>query len=264
MQLPRITIRQCMILVGGVAVLLAGIRALDFWGGLPSRNRALTAGEKACRPIIDALTKYHSAHGRYPDALEDLVTSRLIDRVPDTPEIGRSKRWGITYEASLPNDVYQLSFSYEVAEGILPACVRLSYMSDEARWEGRKYPGSFWSKTCERAARRYRERRDAATLRAFIETVTTEPDFNYFYASRVKEWLGEGEERAIPHDLSEKSRKGYCYGSEDGSARICFTYRSHILPMGGDERKDFPIVDTLYEIETVDGIEKWRVLLKSP
>ena len=197
---------------------------------IPSRAEAQKAGEEVCRPIIAALEKYHSVHARYPDTLEDLVASKLIDQIPDTPEIGKSKRGDVTYEVSLPTDVYQLSFSYDVSDGLFGAIIQFSYMPDEAEWQSAKYPPSFWDETCDRAAKRYRKDRDEASLRAFIETVTVRPDTRYFSERRVKEWLGEGDPKAIPHELSAGKRMGTCYGSKDGSTRICFSYRPNELP----------------------------------
>jgi hypothetical protein len=230
----------------------------------PSRAEAQRAGAEACRPIISALEKYHAAHGRYPDALDDLVSSKLLDRIPDAPEIGQSRRGGVTYEVSPPLDVYRLSFAYDVDEGFIGAIVRFSYMSDVARWEGRKYPPDFWSETCDRAAKRFRAKRDDASLRTVVEVMPSSPDFPYFHESRVQEWLGEGEPTAIPRDVSDGPRKGSCYGTTDGPTRLCFTYRSHVLPMLDGKKQDFPIVDTLYLIESRDGSETWKVLLKNP
>lgn len=229
----------------------------------PSRAEAQRSGEQTCRPIIAALANYHSLRGNYPDSLGDLVTSNLIDRVPDTPEIGQSKRGGVLYQVSLPTDVYRLSFSYDIPDELFGAIIRFSYWSDEERWTSRKYTPSFWSETCDRAAMRYREKRDENTLRAFIATVAREPESDSLYESRVKGWLGEGEPNAIPNDVSvEEGRIGYCYGTKDGSSRICFTYKTHFVRSREGESNS-PIVDTLYEIESRNGIEKWRVLLKT-
>ncbi len=230
----------------------------------PSRAEAQRAGEEACRPIIAALERYHSAHGRYPDRLGDLVRSKLIDRIPDTPEIGRSKWSGIEYEVSLPIDVYCLSFSYDIPDALFGAIFRFSYWSDQAEWTSRKYPPSFWSETCGRAAKRYRENRYEAALRAFIATVTARPDFEYFYERRVKEWLGEGEPKAIPREVSAGERIGSCYGSRDGTTKICFIYKSRESTSLEGEKEAYLILDTLDEIGIQDGRERWRVLLRSP
>lgn len=158
----------------------------------PSRDEARRIGEETCRPIIAALKAYHSAHGRYPDALSDLVTAKLMDKIPDTPEIGRSKRGGVRYDVSLPIDVYRLSYSYDIPEGLFGSIVLFSYWSDLDEWTGRKYPPSFWFETCDRAAKRYREKRDEKSLRAFIATSTPMPDRVWLEESTVKEWLGVG------------------------------------------------------------------------
>lgn len=242
-----------------VAFILSGCGLAG--SGPPTRDEALAAGAEACTPIIAALEDYHSAHGRFPDTLDDLVTSHLIDRIPDIPEIAESKFRGVTYEVSLPLDVYRLSFSYIVGDVLFRPAVTFSYMSDEGEWRGRKYPPSLWFETCERAASRYRERRDAATLNAFIASVTAEPDSSGLAESHVKSWFGEGEPKAIPRELSEGGRVGSCYGSVNGSSSICFTFRSREVRMHDGSTHDFPIVDTLYEIESIDGIEEWRILL---
>lgn len=228
---------------------------------VPSRDEAMKAGVGACQPIVKALSRFREAKGRYPDRLDELVAAKFIDAIPETPEFGESKRRGVTYQVSQPLDIYRLCFSYEVADGLFGAIVLWSYLPDADEWEGSKYPSSFWDETAERAALRFRERRDAKSLRVFVETVSRGPNFAYFYENRVVKWLGEGREVTVPPPHSPDGKKGFVYGVGGSMARYCFTYRPHLLTMLDGEKQDFPVVDKLYSIETVGGEERWNLLL---
>jgi hypothetical protein len=71
----------------------------------------------------------------------------------------------------------------------------------------------------------------------------------------VKEWFGDGEPKAIPHDVSRVNRIGSCYRSNDGSEVICFAYRLRV--------RDIHDVVAVYGIETKDGVEQWSILFKN-
>ena len=54
-----------------------------------ARKWAVTATAARAEPVINALERYHESHGRYPDALSDLVPGQLAE-VPSTGMMGDS------------------------------------------------------------------------------------------------------------------------------------------------------------------------------
>ena len=261
MSMPRARLTLRTFIVVLATLTHAGCGAIGSSG--PSRDEAMRAGADVCRPIIAALAGYHKAHGRYPDRLGELVAAGFIDRIPEVPELGDSRRSDLTYEVSQPVDLYRLCFSYDIPEGPYApgSIIGFTYLSDEREWVGRKYGSSLWYEASKRAATRWREKRDFDSLSAFLEVVAMRPERSYLYESRVKEWLGDGEAGTIPPSIPGGGGACTIYRVAGVGKGYGFSYRQHSLPLLDGKKSESPIVDRIYEIAGSGGDVSWKVVL---
>lgn len=123
-------------------------------------------------PVFDVLQRYCEDHGRYPDDLEALVDAGLLAAVPEVPEVrGTLDRWPLEYDVAPDGSFFQLSFAYDLRNGILPELVSCYRFSFEDEWSRRSYP-PLWDVVCaERFGARYRESGDPAALGHAAEAI---------------------------------------------------------------------------------------------
>ena len=68
--------------------------------------------KRAAAPILEALERYHKAHGRYPASLDDLVHEKWIPAIPETTwNLGVSHPFGFEYWAEAELDFFRLGYA---------------------------------------------------------------------------------------------------------------------------------------------------------
>ena len=107
------------------------------------RQKELADRTKKTQPVIDALEKYKSARGNYPQTLEELVTAGLLATIPDLAsnldhqgKAGRVEKAGpLRYEVG--DDDYRLRFSFSYTEqaGTSMKDWRLEYKPGHQGWQ---------------------------------------------------------------------------------------------------------------------------------
>ncbi len=90
------------------------------------RRAEAESRQKKAQPVIDAIEKYNTAHGKYPSSLDDLVTEKLLTAIPDLTDTndhlgqpGRIARaTGLRYVRIGEDgiDDYSLEFGYGFVE----------------------------------------------------------------------------------------------------------------------------------------------------
>jgi hypothetical protein len=207
------------------------------------------------------LAAYHTAHGRFPDRLDELVTAGLIDGIPEVPELGGSRWRGLSYEVSPPVDLYRLHFSYDIPQGPYGpgTFVGFTYLSDKHKWV-QQYGSSLWEEASNRLAKRWREKRDADSLSTFVRVVMTKPKRESVHESQVKEWLGDGQEGSVPPPIPGAGVPCTIYRVAGIGKGYGFTYRLYAED-GFGGKQDYKLMDRIYEITGSGRDESWQIVL---
>lgn len=80
-----------LIVVMSIVALLAALAAPRYLRSMDvARERALQASLATLR---DAIDQFAADRGRYPQALDELVTAHYLRRVPEDPLTGRADTW---------------------------------------------------------------------------------------------------------------------------------------------------------------------------
>ena len=84
------TLIELLVVMAIIATLLSLTMPRYFHSVDKSNEAALQADLNGMR---DAIDKYYSDTGKYPDSLEDLVTRRYIRNIPPDPITGSNQTW---------------------------------------------------------------------------------------------------------------------------------------------------------------------------
>jgi general secretion pathway protein G len=82
-----------LIVVMAIVAMLAALAAPRYFRSV-ERSKETTL-KQDLSVMRDALDKFYSDAGRYPDALDDLVTKRYLRRIPPDPLTERADTWQI-------------------------------------------------------------------------------------------------------------------------------------------------------------------------
>jgi hypothetical protein len=245
----------------------AALFGLVVWSARgPHPAAVLARAEPVCEPIIVALKEYHKRHGRYPDALADLVKERLLAGIPELPpHWGTSARSGPTYEVSRTLDFYRLTFAYCVEGGIGPGDFHgREYVSDEHHGWGPSTATGIEDLIADRILRVYRKERDQRSLAVFMADVIGRADCEYLYRDRVEKWLGPGAEIVVPAGMEGAGRTGYVYHARrDVPESYCFVYKDHWLPDQTGAR-NYPVLDILIRVRELGDRPSCTVIRTCP
>jgi len=88
--LPGFTLIELLVALAVIALLLS-IVAPRYFGSVSKTEE--TVLKENLHLMRDALDKYYSDAGRYPDALGDLVAKRYLRNIPDDPITQSSATW---------------------------------------------------------------------------------------------------------------------------------------------------------------------------
>lgn len=84
------TLVELMVVMAIIALLLS-LALPRYFNHLESARETILKQDLAV--MRDAIDKYHSDRGRYPDSLEELVNARYLRSVPVDPVTERSDTW---------------------------------------------------------------------------------------------------------------------------------------------------------------------------
>jgi general secretion pathway protein G len=84
------TLIELLVALAVIALLLS-IVVPRYFGGITRTEEAVL--KENLHLMRDALDKYYADAGRYPDALDDLVTKRYLRNIPDDPITQSSTTW---------------------------------------------------------------------------------------------------------------------------------------------------------------------------
>lgn len=87
---PGFTLIELLVALAVIALLLSIVTPRYF--GSVSRTQETVLRENL-HLMRDALDKFYSDAGRYPDALDELVAKRYLRSIPDDPITGSSATW---------------------------------------------------------------------------------------------------------------------------------------------------------------------------
>ena len=114
-----------LLLVLAAAALVAG----------PDVRVSVARGQQHFQPVLDALARYHQKHGRYPRALDDLVTEGLIASVPPTPRVRNAEAYDPEYEVAEDRRSFTFGFGYHLKRQLfLGDTTYAEWSSRDARW----------------------------------------------------------------------------------------------------------------------------------
>jgi general secretion pathway protein G len=103
------TLIELLIVMAIMATLLTV--ALPRYFGSVERSKEVTLMQSLA-VMRDAIDKYYSDHGRYPDTLADLVRSRYVRVIPVDPVVGSADAW-----VTLPPPASTAGGIYDVRSG---------------------------------------------------------------------------------------------------------------------------------------------------
>jgi general secretion pathway protein G len=103
------TLIELLVVMAIIATLLT--IAVPRYFGSVDRSKEVTL-KQSLVVMRDAIDKYHSDTGRYPDALDDLVTKRYIRSVPRDPITDSAATWVL-----IPPDTPAKGGVYDVRSG---------------------------------------------------------------------------------------------------------------------------------------------------
>lgn len=84
------TVIELLVVLAAIGLLLAVAAPRYVQHVDAAREVALKHNLRALREAID---RYRADHGRYPDALQDLVTARYLRQIPEDPIAQRKDGW---------------------------------------------------------------------------------------------------------------------------------------------------------------------------
>jgi len=99
------TLIELLVALAIIALLLS-IAAPRYFGSV-SRTQENVLKENL-HLMRDALDKFYSDAGRYPDALDELVTKRYLRNIPDDPITGSSATWILLPAAGGEKGIYDV------------------------------------------------------------------------------------------------------------------------------------------------------------
>jgi prepilin-type N-terminal cleavage/methylation domain-containing protein len=100
------TLIELLVVMAIIATLLS-LAVPRYYGSVKRAEEATLKQNLAL--MRDAIDKHYADTGRYPDALDELVTKRYLRSVPQDPTTGASDSWTITPPPSpLPGRVYDV------------------------------------------------------------------------------------------------------------------------------------------------------------
>jgi general secretion pathway protein G len=106
---PGFTLIELMVVLAVIATLLA-IAMPRYFSSLEKSREAVLHQDLAM--LRDTLDKYYGDKGKYPDALEDLVSSNYLRGIPVDPITDSSATW-----VSVPPDTPEKGGVYDVRSG---------------------------------------------------------------------------------------------------------------------------------------------------
>jgi general secretion pathway protein G len=106
---PGFTLIELLVALAVIALLLS-IVAPRYFGSVSKTEE--TVLKENLHLMRDALDKYYSDSGRYPDALGDLVAKRYLRNIPDDPITQSSATW-----VALPPADLQKGLVFDVKSG---------------------------------------------------------------------------------------------------------------------------------------------------
>lgn len=102
---PGFTLIELLVALAVIALLLS-IVAPRYFGSVSKAEE--TVLKENLHLMRDALDKFYSDSGRYPDALDELVAKRYLRGIPDDPVTGSSATWVVLPPAGAKNGVYDV------------------------------------------------------------------------------------------------------------------------------------------------------------
>ena len=102
---PGFTLIELLVALAVIALLLS-IVAPRYFGSVSKTEE--TVLKENLHLMRDALDKFYSDAGRYPNALDELVTKRYLRGIPDDPITGSSATWVVLPPADSKNGVYDV------------------------------------------------------------------------------------------------------------------------------------------------------------
>ncbi len=108
------TLIELMVVMAVIALLVTIVAPRYLMQTDRAREAVLRNNLKETR---DALDKFYTDHGRYPQSLKELVNARYLKMLPIDPITGRNDRWTLTGSpngataAAQPSGVYDLHSS---------------------------------------------------------------------------------------------------------------------------------------------------------
>jgi general secretion pathway protein G len=100
------TLIELLVVMAIIATLLS-LAVPRYYGSVKRAEEATLKQNLAL--MRDAIDKHYADTGRYPDALDELVTKRYLRSVPQDPTTGASDSWIVTPPPSpLPGRVYDV------------------------------------------------------------------------------------------------------------------------------------------------------------
>lgn len=244
----------------------------------PNPEMVLAKVQPACDQIIAALEEFHRRHGRYPQALTNLVEDDLLAAVPELPpHWGTSSRYGPQYQVNHSLVFYRLAFGYHVEGGIGPGDTywHVFISDDKQGWRTTGSPVGMEDLVADRLSAKFRKERRSDYLGLFMTDVIGKAACDYLYQDKIVRWLGEGVEVEVPSGVPGSGRTGYIYQAEDdASERYCFVYKDHWLPVPQDwipphERgkftdKNYPVLDELFLVRESEDSPVWTIIRECP
>jgi general secretion pathway protein G len=103
------TLIELLVVLAIIATLL-GIALPRYFSSLEKSREAVLRQDLAL--LRDTLDKYYGDKGRYPDALEDLVSSKYLRNVPVDPITDSNASW-----VSIPPEQPEMGGVYDVRSG---------------------------------------------------------------------------------------------------------------------------------------------------